>query len=231
MAPVSQRPRIVRRPNVPDPNPAVLFAVRCAVAAGVAFCFVAGMADAREDGSDATVSVGDGSSTASTAQEPGLWIVGRAYKWLIDNYTEFQVAWIGSFILHELAYFGAYVPWLIVDAIPWCRRYKVQVTEVNTWERQWYCLKRLLMAHVFIQFPMMALFHVVAIDFGGMRMDLPLPSVTTLAWQIPVFFAYVTQAYPRVVALVQPCIACRRLCARGLPEGWVALHACVGCAA
>lgn len=191
MAPVSQRSRVVRRPNVPDPNPALLFAVRCVVAAGIACCFVAGLANAEEDRGQTTVSVTDGQSAPANPDDPGLWIVGRAYKWLMDNYTEFQVAWIGSFVLHELAYFGAYVPWLIVDAIPWCRRYKVQVTEVNTWARQWYCLKRLLMAHVFIQFPMMALFHVVAIDWGGMRMDLPLPSVTTLAWQIPVFFACV----------------------------------------
>ena len=183
------RVKVIRRPNVPEPNPVLLFCLRCVVACGISACALVGMANAEETAPldiPGTAAAGGGDD-----ENPGLGVIGRVYKYFYLNYSEFQLAWIGSFVLHEAAYFGAYIPWIIVDAIPYCRRYKIQVTEDNAWPKQWKCLKQLLFAHVFIQFPMMALFHVAAIDFGGMRMDLKLPSVTTLAWQIPVFFACV----------------------------------------
>jgi len=140
-----------------------------------------------------TLPVGTGRDGEVDDEEPGLWWIGIGYKYLLDNYTEFQIAWIGSFVLHEVAYFGAYIPWLIIDNIPYCRRYKIQVTEYNPPVKQWECFKKLMFAHVFVQFPLMAFFHIVAIEYGGMSMGMPLPSVTTLAWQIPVFFAYVSR--------------------------------------
>ncbi len=33
---------------------------------------------------------------------------------------------IMSFVMHETVYFGRSLPWIIVDAIPWFRRYKIQ---------------------------------------------------------------------------------------------------------
>lgn len=33
---------------------------------------------------------------------------------------------IMSFVMHELVYFGRSLPWMIIDRIPWFRRYKIQ---------------------------------------------------------------------------------------------------------
>ena len=33
---------------------------------------------------------------------------------------------IMSFVMHELVYFGRSLPWIIIDRIPWFRRYKIQ---------------------------------------------------------------------------------------------------------
>lgn len=33
---------------------------------------------------------------------------------------------IMSFVLHELIYFGRSLPWIIIDAIPYFRKYKIQ---------------------------------------------------------------------------------------------------------
>lgn len=33
---------------------------------------------------------------------------------------------IMSFILHEVVYFGRSLPWIIIDAIPYFRKYKIQ---------------------------------------------------------------------------------------------------------
>jgi methylsterol monooxygenase len=31
-----------------------------------------------------------------------------------------------SFVMHEVVYVGRSVPWIIIDAIPWFRKYKIQ---------------------------------------------------------------------------------------------------------
>lgn len=33
---------------------------------------------------------------------------------------------IMSFVLHEVIYFGRSLPWIIIDAIPYFRKYKIQ---------------------------------------------------------------------------------------------------------
>ena len=33
---------------------------------------------------------------------------------------------IMSFVMHEVVYFGRSLPWVIIDMIPWFRRYKIQ---------------------------------------------------------------------------------------------------------
>jgi hypothetical protein len=33
---------------------------------------------------------------------------------------------IMSFVMHEFVYFGRSIPWIIIDAIPYFRRYKLQ---------------------------------------------------------------------------------------------------------
>lgn len=36
-----------------------------------------------------------------------------------------------SFVLHELIYFGRSLPWIIIDAIPYFRKYKIQQVQLT----------------------------------------------------------------------------------------------------
>eukprot|EP00123_Amoebidium_parasiticum_P012880 comp21631_c0_seq1/m.30370 comp21631_c0_seq1/g.30370 ORF comp21631_c0_seq1/g.30370 comp21631_c0_seq1/m.30370 type:complete len:343 (-) comp21631_c0_seq1:229-1257(-) len=113
--------------------------------------------------------------------------VETAWQYMLDNYDEFTICSIFTFILHEAAYFGFSLPWLLIDQIPFFRKYKIQSAKPNTWAQQWRCFKALLFNHIVIQFPMMLLFHRVVKEFG-FSIELPLPPVTTMAWQVIAFF-------------------------------------------
>jgi sterol desaturase/sphingolipid hydroxylase (fatty acid hydroxylase superfamily) len=102
------------------------------------------------------------------------------------------VAGPGTFVFHETLYFGFCALWAAADLVPALRRYKIQpgqAHEGRQWSRkkQLRCLKLILFNHVFIQFPMMMLFHYVA-DLVGFRIELPLPPMSRLLWQIPIFY-------------------------------------------
>lgn len=60
----------------------------------------------------------------------------RGYKYLLDNYSPFVIGAVGTFVIHEVAYFGSYVPWFIIDQIPYFRRYKVTMCERHHREAQ-----------------------------------------------------------------------------------------------
>ncbi|KAG8730215.1 C-4 sterol methyl oxidase, partial [Ceratobasidium sp. 414] len=55
-------------------------------------------------------------------------------NWL-ESYWAAWYLWVGnpiiatglmSFIMHEVVYFGRCVPWIIIDAMPYFRRWKLQ---------------------------------------------------------------------------------------------------------
>ena len=106
---------------------------------------------------------------------------------VMDNFSDFVIAGPLTFVFHEIVYFGAWVPWLVLDQIPYFKRYKIQPDKKADWAMVAKCLKRLLLSHVFIQLPMQLMFHWVA-QFLGFSMSLPLPPVRDLAWQLPAFF-------------------------------------------
>lgn len=106
---------------------------------------------------------------------------------VLDNFSPFVIAGPLTFVFHELVYFGAWVPWLVLDQIPYFNKYKIQPEKKADGAMVAKCLKRLLLSHVFIQLPMQLLFHWVA-QFLGFSMALPLPPVRDLAWQLPTFF-------------------------------------------
>jgi 4-alpha-methyl-delta7-sterol-4alpha-methyl oxidase len=51
----------------------------------------------------------------------------RAWLLLTDNFTEFQLASIGSFIIHESVYFLSGIPFLLMEMYN-VRKYKIQVS-------------------------------------------------------------------------------------------------------
>ena len=58
-----------------------------------------------------------------------------------------------SFILHEIVYFGRCIPWIIIDAIPYFRRWKLQPGKIPTAKEQWECTKLVLFSHFTIELP------------------------------------------------------------------------------
>jgi hypothetical protein len=80
---------------------------------------------------------------------------------------------LASFILHEVCtplifapnplsrmpppqtvYFGRCVPWIIIDAIPYFRRWKLQPDKIPTAKEQWECTKGVLFSHFTVQLPL-----------------------------------------------------------------------------
>jgi len=92
----------------------------------------------------------------------------------------------GILAVHELVYFGCFVPYLVADFIPALQKYKLQPTATNDAGSLWRCTKMLLFLHFIIEFPMMYLTH-PAMAFFGIRTTGSLPQWHTLAWQMVVF--------------------------------------------
>jgi methylsterol monooxygenase len=96
------------------------------------------------------------------------------WQHMIDNFSEFTIISVFTFFYHELLYFGLWLPYLILDFIPYFAKYKLQPSKPNTWAETSRCLKGLLFNHVFVQLPM-----ILCSDFGlrqlGFTIEMPLP--------------------------------------------------------
>ncbi|KAL0640871.1 C-4 sterol methyl oxidase [Maublancomyces gigas] len=94
---------------------------------------------------------------------------------------------IMSFVLHELIYFGRSLPWIIIDAIPYFRKYKIQQNKIPTPEEQWRCAKMVLLSHFTVELPQIWLFHPMC-KYFGMDTGVPFPTLAKMAFQIAIFF-------------------------------------------
>jgi len=94
---------------------------------------------------------------------------------------------IMSFVMHEFVYFGRSIPWIIIDAFPYFRRWKLQDTKIPTIGDQWTCTKYVLLQHFTVELPQIYLFHPI-VHYFGLLIDVPFPDITTMAWQIAIFF-------------------------------------------
>ncbi|KZT54049.1 sterol desaturase, partial [Calocera cornea HHB12733] len=97
---------------------------------------------------------------------------------------------IMSFIMHEVVYFGRCVPWIIIDALPYFRRWKLQPTKVPTAKDQWECTKLVLFSHFTVELPQIWFFHPLAEAIGIQTYQLPFPEWTKMAYQILIFFIF-----------------------------------------
>lgn len=93
-----------------------------------------------------------------------------------------------SFLIHEIFYFGRCIPWMIVDQIPYFRRWKIQESKMPTAAEQWKCTKYVLLTHFTIELPQIVSFEPLAVYFGMSTYHVPFPSITTMAYQIALFF-------------------------------------------
>lgn len=99
---------------------------------------------------------------------------------------------IHASIVHEVVYFGSFIPFWIADYIPALHKFKIQVRsgaggsssvvtdcafqpkKENDAAQMWRCFKWLMFLHFCVEFPAMFLTHPM-LAFLGIRSDLPLP--------------------------------------------------------
>jgi len=53
----------------------------------------------------------------------------------------------------QTVYFGRCLPWIIIDAIPYFRKWKLQPGKVPTPQEQWECTKGVLFSHFTVEAP------------------------------------------------------------------------------
>eukprot|EP01113_Clastostelium_recurvatum_P049771 TRINITY_DN927_c0_g1_i2.p1 TRINITY_DN927_c0_g1~~TRINITY_DN927_c0_g1_i2.p1 ORF type:complete len:289 (-),score=66.66 TRINITY_DN927_c0_g1_i2:54-896(-) len=104
----------------------------------------------------------------------GLW-----QRTLLDNFSEEDLVSYGILIGHEFFYFIPYLPFLLCDYIPALQKYRIQPDKPFTWAARWNCIKKLMITHFLIQFPMMVLFKPYILKLG-LTAALPFPP----AWEI-----------------------------------------------
>ncbi|KAJ2495441.1 C-4 sterol methyl oxidase [Coemansia sp. RSA 2052] len=112
----------------------------------------------------------------------------RTWLSMFDGRNELLTFTVIAFLMHEMVYFGRYLPFLACDYIPALRKYKIQANKEVTGAMQWKCLKSLLFSHFIIEGPLMLGFLPVAKLAGIRTTEMPLPGWQEMAVQIAVFF-------------------------------------------
>jgi len=81
-------------------------------------------------------------------------------------------------------YFGRCVPWIIIDSMPYFRKWKLQDAKAPTAAEQWKCTKYVLLTHFTVELPQIWGFHPLAEYFGMSTHQVPFPSWSTMVPQI-----------------------------------------------
>ncbi|KNC48870.1 C-4 sterol methyl oxidase [Thecamonas trahens ATCC 50062] len=119
-------------------------------------------------------------NTTMLAGDGSDHILAPVWSYCLNNMSEFTFVYIGTFVIHELCYFGCAVPYMIADAIPYFAKYKIEAGSYPSKERLWSVFKTLLFLHVFIEGPMIAFTHYF-VTMMGMRIEMPFPSWLSIA--------------------------------------------------
>jgi methylsterol monooxygenase len=92
-----------------------------------------------------------------------------------------------SFCMHEIVYFGRALPFVIMDALPFFNRWKIQGSKIPTAKEQWDCTLLVLVIHFTVELPQIWLFHPIA-EFAGLEYGVPFPPLWKICAQIALFF-------------------------------------------
>jgi len=109
-------------------------------------------------------------------------------KWYLYVGDPVLATGIMSFLIHEIFYFGRCIPWMIIDRIPYFKKWKLQEEKMPTPAEQWKCLKLVLLTHFTVELPQIWGFHPMAEYFGMATHQVPFPKWTTIAYQVALFF-------------------------------------------
>jgi hypothetical protein len=88
----------------------------------------------------------------------------------------------------QTVYFGRCIPWIIIDAIPYFRKWKLQPGKVPTPQEQWECTKGVLFSHFTVEGPAVSTpfgltwpINPLIIDLFVLQ-DFPLPAHRRVFW-------------------------------------------------
>ncbi|KAF7328927.1 Methylsterol monooxygenase [Mycena venus] len=118
------------------------------------------------------------------------WIEQQWMAWYLYIGNPILATGLMSFLVHEIVYFGRCIPWIIIDAIPYFRRWKLQAAKIPTLQEQWTCTKQVLFSHFMVELPVIWLFHPMAEVFGMRTYEVPLPTFREWAPQVAFFFVF-----------------------------------------
>lgn len=110
------------------------------------------------------------------------------WQLVLSTFTEVQLKTIVTFIIHEIFYWGTYLPFLLFDQIPFFHRWKIQSDKKNSTPLQANCFLGVLKNHFFLVFPIILLTHPIFHFMGTTHTMQSLPSLSTLILQLVIFF-------------------------------------------
>ena len=86
----------------------------------------------------------------------------------------------------QVVYFGRCIPWIIVDAIPYFRKWKIQPNKVPSKKEQWECTKLVLLTHFTVELPQVRLHHSIFLPLNtySSTPDLALPPHRRILWHV-----------------------------------------------
>ncbi|XAR58952.1 Methylsterol monooxygenase [Bertholletia excelsa] len=113
-------------------------------------------------------------------------IIESGWLYLITHFNDFQLACLGSFLIHESVFFLSGLPFIFFERAGWLSKYKIQAKN-NSPQAQEKCITRLLLYHFCVNLPVMLVSYPV-FRIMGMRSSLPLPSWKVISTQILFYF-------------------------------------------
>jgi len=79
----------------------------------------------------------------------------NGWIYMTQNYSNFQIAFFGSLIVHEALYFLICFPGFLCQFIPCMQKFKIQEDKPETKDKQWKCFRMLMFSHFCIQLPLL----------------------------------------------------------------------------
>jgi plant 4alpha-monomethylsterol monooxygenase len=118
----------------------------------------------------------------------GIPIVERSWAWLLETLPPFHLKTTLTFVIHELSYWLAYLPFLLCDAVPALRRYKLQPDKPAAPAALARCLLRVLVTHTCLVLPMIFVTHPVLDLMKAPHSVETLPRLEIVLLQVVLFF-------------------------------------------
>ena len=118
----------------------------------------------------------------------GIPLIESSWRVVVENFSEFQLKTILTFIVHESFYWFSYIPFLIADRIPFFRRWKIQPKQENDSAVHSNCIRRLLVNHFFLVLPIIMVTHPIFDLMGAKHSVESIPPLETIIFQIVIFF-------------------------------------------